>query len=244
MGVLGSLSHCMVESDAQSHAQARWSRGKSLLLSLAIEAAVVAALVVVPLLATGVLPPLLIFTPAVPYRGAPEPPAPDRGRLVQQLAQQAFVLHPEASRPRIRQTGVQYGAAPPSVDTGAGPAGSAPGVLDGEERGAIINLAPPRTASATHPLAQSEGVMAARLLHRVQPDYPYIAKVMRLQGTVQLQAIVGTDGSVQQLVVLSGNPILARAALDAVRQWLYQPTRLNGQPVEVQTNITVTFVLN
>ena len=86
--------------------------------------------------------------------------------------------------------------------------------------------------------------MAARLIRRVQPDYPEIAKLMRLSGTVRLRAIIGTDGAVQQLEVLSGNPILARAAKSAVREWRYEPTRLNGQPVEVETSITVTFVLD
>jgi len=244
MSTLGNSSHCVAESDAKSKARANWSCGKPLLLSLAIEAAVFAALVIAPLLATGVLPPLLVFTPAVPYRGAPQAHAPDRGGSLPQLAEHDSVFHTTASRPRLRRPGAQIGEAPPTVGNGGGPAGPVQGVIDGEDRGAFINLAPPRTSSATRPLAQSEGVMAARLIRRVQPDYPYIAKVMRLEGTVQLQAIVGVDGAVRQLEVLTGNPILARAALDAVRQWLYQPTRLNGQPVEVRTDITVTFVLN
>lgn len=89
----------------------------------------------------------------------------------------------------------------------------------------------------------SEGLMAARLIRRVQPLYPKLAITMRLSGTVELQARIGTDGTVRQLEVVSGNPILARAAVEAVQQWLYEPTRLDGQAVEVQTNITVTFSL-
>ncbi len=86
--------------------------------------------------------------------------------------------------------------------------------------------------------------MAARLVRCIDPIYPRLAEMMRLSGIVRLRAIVGTDGSVRHLEVLSGNPILAQAAIDAVRQCRYQPTRLNRQPVEVETSITVTFVLS
>jgi len=87
----------------------------------------------------------------------------------------------------------------------------------------------------------SGGVMNALLIHRVEPDYPKIAITMHLSGTVQLRAIIGTDGTIQNIQVVSGNPILATAAVAAVKQWRYQPTRLSGQPVEVETVITVQF---
>ena len=80
------------------------------------------------------------------------------------------------------------------------------------------------------------------LIHRVQPEYPSPARMMRLTGTVELRAVIGTDGQVREIVVLSGNPILARAAVDAVREWRYQPTKLDNQPVEVETSIIVKFV--
>jgi periplasmic protein TonB len=87
-------------------------------------------------------------------------------------------------------------------------------------------------------------VMAGELIRRVQPEYPEIARATHLSGTVRLQAIIGTDGTVRDLDVLSGSPILARAAVEAVRQWRYRPTLLNGAPVEVETYITVNFVLS
>jgi len=87
----------------------------------------------------------------------------------------------------------------------------------------------------------SGDVIEARRIHYVQPRYPLTAKLIHLTGTVQLRAIIGTDGLVQNLQVVSGNPILAKAAIDAVRQWRYQPTRLSGEPVEVETVITVEF---
>lgn len=85
--------------------------------------------------------------------------------------------------------------------------------------------------------------MGAMLIARVDPEYPKIAQQMRLTGTVRLHAIIGTDGGVREVRVIEGSPILAQAALAAVRQWRYRPTLLGGSPVEVETYITVNFVL-
>jgi protein TonB len=90
----------------------------------------------------------------------------------------------------------------------------------------------------------SEGVMAAMLVNRVEPKYPAFAIAARISGTVHLRAIIGKDGTVRELEVVDGNPLLAQAAKVAVQNWRYQPTRLNGEPVEVETYVTVNFVLN
>jgi protein TonB len=87
-------------------------------------------------------------------------------------------------------------------------------------------------------------VIAAKLVYHLNPEYPPLAKMARIQGTVLLEAIIGKDGTVQELKVLNGHPLLARAALDAVQSWRYQPTLLNGEPVEVLTEITVRFTLS
>ena len=86
--------------------------------------------------------------------------------------------------------------------------------------------------------------MEAELIRRVQPVYPVVARVARISGTVELRAIIATDGSVKQLEILSGNMILAQAAVAAVREWRYRATRLDGVDVEVETLITVNFVLD
>jgi protein TonB len=85
--------------------------------------------------------------------------------------------------------------------------------------------------------------MEASLIHRVQPAYPAIARFNHISGSVVLHAIIGTDGTIQQLQVESGNAILAAAAVAAVGEWRYRPTLLSGNPVEVDTYITVNFVL-
>ena len=81
------------------------------------------------------------------------------------------------------------------------------------------------------------------LIHQVKPEYPPLAKVTRTQGVVLLDAVIDKEGSIQSLRVISGHPLLNQAALDAVKQWKYRPTLLNGEPVEVSTTITVTFTL-
>jgi len=92
-------------------------------------------------------------------------------------------------------------------------------------------------------LAIGGNVQAARLVKRVQPIYPVVAREEHLSGTVKMHAVIGTDGSVESLRILSGRCSLARASVDAVRQWRYQPTLLNGTPVEIDTEIDVIFSL-
>ena len=87
-------------------------------------------------------------------------------------------------------------------------------------------------------------VQAALLINRVQPVYPPLARQTRIAGTVRLHAIISKQGTVESLEVLSGHPLLVRAAMDAVQQWKYKPTLLNGEPVEVDTTIDVIFSLN
>jgi periplasmic protein TonB len=92
-------------------------------------------------------------------------------------------------------------------------------------------------------LKVSEGVLEAQLITRIEPQFPSLAIQTKTQGTVRLHAIISRDGRITSLDVLSGHPFLVKAALDAVRQWRYRPTLLNGEPVEVETSITVIFRL-
>lgn len=103
-----------------------------------------------------------------------------------------------------------------------------------------LQTARPQT---TRVVKHSEGVQQALLVRRVQPSYPILAKQAGVEGTVRLHAVIGRDGVIRELEVLSGHPLLVNAARDAVREWRYQPTLLNGEPVEVETYITVVFQL-
>jgi protein TonB len=89
----------------------------------------------------------------------------------------------------------------------------------------------------------NSGVVAAMAVYQPKPLYPQLAIIAHIQGTVVLEAIIGKDGTIQNLKVLSGHPVLAHAAVDAVKTWRYQPTLLNSEPVEVLTEIDVTFKL-
>jgi len=121
--------------------------------------------------------------------------------------------------------------------------GSMGGVLGGVI-GGIGTAPPPPKPRPTGPIRVGGNVQAARIVNRVQPVYPPLARQTRISGTVRLHAIISKDGTIQQLEVMSGHPLLQQAALDAVRQWRYQPTLLNGEPVEVDTTIDVIFSLN
>ena len=102
---------------------------------------------------------------------------------------------------------------------------------------------PPAKAEGIRTIRVGGNVQAANLLHRVNPVYPALARNARIQGLVRLEGVVAKDGTVQRLRVLSGHPLLAPAALEAVSQWRYRPTFLNGDPVEVIAPIDVSFVL-
>jgi TonB family protein len=143
----------------------------------------------------------------------------------------------------------------PRSDTGAQKNSS--GASHGEE---AVPVAPPPIAGGPSPSALegilsakavlpslsptlSQGVSGGRLLHRVPPDYPAQAKMFRLEGKVILNAMVMEDGSVRDLKVVRGEAVLAQSAVEAVKQWRYQPFVLNGKPVKTETRITVEFKL-
>ena len=143
--------------------------------------------------------------------------------------------------------------------TGGVPGGIPGAALPGTETGffsSAIPLAPPPLpppppppkAVAPPPAAPTQitvggDVQAGLILQKTQPVYPALARQGRIQGAVQLKAIIGANGKIKSLTVVSGHPLLVDAALDAVRRWTYQPTLLNGVPVDVKTDIVVRFEL-
>lgn len=149
----------------------------------------------------------------------------------------------------------------PSVEAGNGvgvPGGTGipggDGVINSIARSAANFVPPPppppvehKPAATTKPVERIKvggRVQEALILRRVLPVYPALAKQARIQGTVRLVGIIATDGTIQQLQVIQGHPLLIAAAVDAVRQWIYRPTMLNGEPVEVVAPIEVNFKLS
>ena len=139
---------------------------------------------------------------------------------------------------------------PPPPSTGvAGVVGGVPGGVAGGAMGGvlggIISSAPAVVPKAATPqrVRVSQGVSQGLLVHQVKPNYPPLARQARIQGTVVLQAVISKDGSIEHLTLVSGHPMLAPAAIEAVKQWKYKPYFLNGEPVEVDTTINVNFTL-
>ena len=131
------------------------------------------------------------------------------------------------------QATVFPGDSPFSIDLGKAPPPQQPKAKPAE----VAKAAPPTS------LRVQSDVQASKLIHQVKPPYPPLALQTRTQGVVRLQAIIARDGSIQQLKVIMGHPLLVQAAVDAVKQWRYSPTTLSGQPVEVVTQIDVNFIL-
>ena len=126
--------------------------------------------------------------------------------------------------------------------TAEGGVGGMPGgVPPGEEGGIVSNV--PADPDRPGVVRVSQGVMAGLLVSKVAPDYPADAKQARIQGTVVMKVIVDKEGNVANIQLISGHPILAPAAIDAVKQWKYRPFLLNGMPVEVETQVLVNFTL-
>lgn len=246
----GSLSQCIMDTDQEVLVRGRRLRRKALAASIALQVVCVAALLIWPLIAApNSLPHRYVVTPVPPYAGRANVQTPHVHHVTahasRPLFAHAIVFSTPTAHPAMRELSGQ--PAPETVGGPAdiGPSGDQPGFGIPGSIGVGAPIQPPRPAPPVQRVVhRSEGVMAGQLIHQVQPRYPEIARDMHLSGGVHLQAIIGTDGRVRDLEILDGNPILTRAAVEAVRQWRYKPTLLNGAPVEVETFITVNFVLS
>ena len=249
---VSALSRCLVEGDEAALRRARRLRRKALLLAVAVEAALVAAMLLAPLVATSERPRLRAY-PLPPFRGTrqdsaqphrrggPHSPGQRSGPIIDQR-----IFQPPRIPTQIDENGNSAQSVPeiPGLPPGSGTTG----VIGGNDPAGPADTRRPTpppdpTPSQFVRRIRTSEFNPAQLVHRIEPVYPFIAIQSRLQGTVRLRAIIGADGSIRELELVSGNPILAQAALAAVAQWRYRPTLLNGQPVEVETHITVVFEL-
>lgn len=216
-----------------------------------LQFAAVALVLVVPLLHIAAPPQVRLITGALSFAAPPPSPAPATNHV--QAAQSGYseLLNERVLLPQVIPVHPAQihddNIAPPS------PFASGDGVLGGTGTSTGHNVAellartdanvvrPP--VVPTHPVAVSTGVMQGFLLKRVQPAYPALAQAARIGGTVVLSATITREGAIENLQVISGHPMLVGAAVDAVRHWRYRPYRLNGQPVEVETQIVVNFTI-
>lgn len=116
--------------------------------------------------------------------------------------------------------------------------------LDAKDRAGLEMIASPAPKKGALRIRVDGNVQAAKLISQPRPDYPVLARQTRIQGTVRLDAVIGNDGAIKNLALVSGHPLLIRAAMDAVKQWRYRPTILNGFAVEVATTVDVNFTLS
>ncbi len=252
----GGLRRCLVEGDPAATARSRRRRCQALLVSLAVQVSLLAGLVIVPLVATSERVFALRMTPLPLPRGSlrGKPHAnisssgPHHINIFRPIPYDWFNRPPRVPHRPQPNGADSEGTKSPGAEDGSTwgiPDGVLPLGTDGDTRWIFRPPAPDRPPAETQKnrVVRSEGVQQAFLTQCVQPVYPPLAVQMRLEGTVQLRAIIGRDGSVTALEVLSGHSILAQVALEAVRQWRYRPTLLNGKPVEVETYITVIFQL-
>ena len=225
--------------------------------SFIINCVAVGVMLIVPLLFTEDLPraQLLTFLVAPPPPPPPPPPAAEQVQRVVRQVQTDMLstgqLRTPSKIPQKVQMIREEDAPPPIAATGVvgGVPGGIPGGQVGGVIGGIINATsslaavPKFVPVVPQRVRVSQGVTRGLLIQRIEPAYPTLARAARVQGDVVLSAIIDANGEITNLQLVSGHPMLVPAALAAVRQWRYKPYLLNGQPVEVETTITVIFSL-
>ncbi|HEX9121484.1 MAG TPA: TonB family protein [Terriglobales bacterium] len=222
------------------------------MLSFVLQAILLGILILIPLIYTEALPKQQLMTFLVappPPPPPPPPPAATQIKVVKQIISEINdgQLRTPTKIPEKVQM-IKEEEAPPAAGIG-GVVGGVPGGIPGGQMGGVIGgiisstpVAVPKVATPTR-VRVSQGVSQGLLIHQVKPNYPPLARQARIQGSVVLQAVIAKDGTIQGLRVVSGHPMLTGSAVEAVKQWRYKPYFLNGEPVEVETVVTVNFTL-
>lgn len=215
-------------------------------VSLVVHLLVLVGVVVIPLAATDVLPqPRLVMATFEQPLAPPLPPPPPAAPPVRRATPPPAVINPLAA-PVVAppSIGQEDGLERVPVSTIAELAAAASVVPGGIEGGALLApLLPPPAPKPVEPLPIGGKIKQPQKVRHVPPVYPRFALEARVQGVVFLQAVIDETGDVQDLQVLKGVPLLDQAAIDAVRQWKFTPTLLNGVPVPVFFTVTVHFRL-
>jgi periplasmic protein TonB len=236
----------------------------TILVSFLLQVGLIGIAVIIPLIYYDALPKtqftgLLVAPPPPPP--PPPPPAAVIPKVVRVIPRQfdaGRLMAPKVIPKTIAK--ISEEELPPPASGAIGVVGGVPGGVPGGTAGGVIGgiigsvptAAPPPPPPSVKVEKKAEiqrvrvggNVQAARLVRKLTPVYPPLAKQARIQGTVKFTAIIGTDGTIRNLQLISGHPLLVPSAQEAVRQWAYQPTLLNGEPVEVITQIDVNFTLS
>jgi periplasmic protein TonB len=241
------------DSLIESGGRLKTKRGWTSIISFLLQFMIIGVMVLIPLIFTEALPKSiqLGFLVAPPPPPPPPPPAAAPIKIVKVI--QTDIVNGQLRTPTKIPQKVQMikeEEAPPPVMAATGVVGGVPGGVPGgsmngvlgsiASAGAITNL--PKIAAPTR-VRVSSGVQSGLLVRKVPPSYPPLARQARIQGTVILQAQISKNGDIENLQLISGHPMLAPAAIEAVKQWKYKPYLLNGEPVEVETQVQVNFTL-
>jgi protein TonB len=240
------------DSLIESGGKLRTKRGRFTTVAFILEIMVLIVMVLIPLVFTEALPrtQLMTFLVAPPPPPPPPPPAAAPVHVVKQI--QTDIVNGELRTPTKIPQKVQMikeDEAPPPAMASTGVVGGVPGGVPGGSMGGVIGSVLSSTPVAVPKIATpqrvrvSSGVQSGLLVRKVNPTYPPLARQARIQGVVILQAQISKDGNIENLQLVSGHPMLAPAAIEAVKQWKYKPYLLNGEPVEVETQVQVNFTL-
>ena len=242
------FSHVLLRPDSPE----RRRRSLATTFSFAFECVLVGFLLILPLMFTEALPSqqLLMLLVEPPPPPPPAPAAAPIAKVVQTDMLNNRQLRTPTRIPRkvemIREEDLS-----PAITGGV--VGGVPGGISGGQLGGIIggiisstsnSLAMVPKLEPVKRVRVSQGVTQGMVISKIQPEYPKIALAARITGVVLLKAIISKQGDIKELEVINGHPMLVPAAMDAVKQWRYRPYLLNGEPVEVETTITVTFQIS
>jgi periplasmic protein TonB len=237
-------------------------KSTSVLISFLVQTGLIIVAILIPLIFTDSLPKTQLTSFLVAPPPPPPPPPPPAAapvKIIKQVPRQfdaGKLLAPKQIPKEIAN--IKEEEMPP-MSANAGVVGGVPGGVPGGAAGGVLGgiigampsgaPAPPPVREAPKPVTPKSirvggNVQAAKLIRQPKPAYPPLAKQARVQGTVRFNAVIGKDGTIQNLTLVSGHPLLVPSAQEAVRQWVYQPTLLNNEPVEVVTTIDVNFTLS
>jgi protein TonB len=248
---------CLVESDPEKIARARQAKRRALIVAVILQVLLVGLLVLAPLLgAMEKLPTTSVLrTPIPPYNPGPKEAGPKSEKTHGPRRPPITTGKPVLVAPTRIPPKVADITDPPEAFEAQKEwtntsrfIGDPDGKVDLDapsERRAAVPKAPETSVAKPKrpPVEVPPAVQEARLVRRVEPKYPPLPRIAGIEGKVVLRAIIAKDGTIQSLEIISGSPLFAEATREAILQWRYQPTLLHGEPVEVETMITVVFTL-
>jgi protein TonB len=211
-------------------------------LSAIVQTLILGVMILIPLIYTEALPKGMLNTFLV--APAPPPPPPPPQPVVKAVKAPKIINIQKMTAPTVipKNIAVVKDEAPVIyTNSGEGVNGGTGNVLGGLIGSGPAGPPPPKATPSR--IRVGGNVEAASLINKVTPQYPPIAKTAHVSGTVVLHAIISKEGTIQELQYVSGPPLLMKSAMDAVKEWRYKPTQLNGEPVEVDTTIDVVFTL-